>query len=289
MNKLHTEERKIFVTLFEAIIFGIVQGITEFLPISSTAHIVITQLIFGYTFPGLSFEIFLHLASVLAVMIYFWRDLLNVITGFFKYIAKRNREDRTQFFFGIYILIATAITGVLGKLLTDVTADSIKTPPFIAGALVVTGLSLIFIERFHRVGNKTEDTMTFWDSIIVGLGQTLAVIPGISRSGATLVVALLAGLNRDTAVRYSFLLAIPVILGSTVLALDDFSMTMVDYIGPFNLFISFIVTFVFSLIGIIWLINFLKQSKLIYFAIYCFILAILVYTFIDPSTVMDVG
>ncbi|WP_307328182.1 undecaprenyl-diphosphatase UppP [Evansella vedderi] len=277
------------MTLFEAIIFGIVQGITEFLPISSTAHIVITQLIFGYTFPGLSFEIFLHLASVLAVMIYFWRDLLNVITGFFKYIAKRNREDRTQFFFGIYILIATAITGVLGKLLTDVTADSIKTPPFIAGALVVTGLSLIFIERFHRVGNKTEDTMTFWDSIIVGLGQTLAVIPGISRSGATLVVALLAGLNRDTAVRYSFLLAIPVILGSTVLALDDFSMTMVDYIGPFNLFISFIVTFVFSLIGIIWLINFLKQSKLIYFAIYCFILAILVYTFIDPSTVMDVG
>lgn len=277
------------MTLIEAIIFGIVQGITEFLPISSTAHIVITQLIFGYTFPGLSYEIFLHLASVLAVMIYFWKDLLNVITGFFRFLAKKNKEDRTQFFFGVYILIATAITGILGKLLTDITADSIKTPPFIAGALVVTGLSLIFIERFHRVGNKTEETMTFWDSIMVGLGQTLAVIPGVSRSGATLVVALLAGLNRETAVRYSFLLAIPVILGSTVLALDDFSMTMVDYIGPFNLLVSFVVTFVFSLIGIVWLISFLKKSKLIYFAIYCFVVAILVFLFIDPSTVMDVG
>ncbi|MCD8508962.1 MAG: undecaprenyl-diphosphatase UppP [Bacillus sp. (in: Bacteria)] len=276
------------MTLIEAIIFGIVQGITEFLPVSSTAHIVITQLIFGYTFPGLSFEIFLHLASVLAVMIYFWRDLMNVITGFFRYLLKKSQDDRTQFFFGVYILIATAITGGLGKLLTDMTADSIKTPPFIAGALVITGLSLIFIERFHRVGNKTEETMTFWDSIMVGLGQTLAVIPGVSRSGATLVVALLSGLNRETAVRYSFLLAIPVILGSTVLALDDFSMSMVDYIGPFNLFVSFVVTFIFSLIGIVWLISFLKKSKLIYFALYCFVVAILVLVLIDPSTVMDI-
>ncbi|ADU30040.1 undecaprenyl-diphosphatase UppP [Evansella cellulosilytica] len=276
------------MTLLEAIIFGIVQGITEFLPISSTAHIVITGMIFGYTFPGLSFEIYLHLASVLAVMIYFWRDLFQVISGFFRFIAKRQREDRAQFFFGVYILIATAITGVLGKLLSDVAADSIKTPPFIAGALVITGLSLIFIERFHRIGNKTEETMTFWDSILVGLGQTLAVIPGISRSGATLVVALLAGLDRETAVRYSFLLSIPVILGSTVLAIGDFSSTMIEYVGTINLIVSFVVTFVFSLLGIIWLISFLKKSKLTYFAVYCFVVAVLIVLFLDPSTVMDV-
>ncbi|MDG5787691.1 undecaprenyl-diphosphatase UppP [Evansella sp. AB-P1] len=276
------------MTLIEAIIFGIVQGITEFLPISSTAHIVITQMVFGYTFPGLSFEIFLHLASVLAVMIYFWKDLLNVIVGFFRFIAKRSSDDRTQFYFGIYILIATAITGVLGKILTDMTSSSIKTPPFIAGALIVTGLSLIFIERFHKTGNKTEGSMTFGDSVLVGLGQTIAVFPGISRSGATLVVALLAGLNRETAVRYSFLLAIPVILGSTVLALDDFSSGMIGNLGTFNMIVAFIVTFVFSLIGIIWLINFLKKSKLIYFAIYCFVVAILVFTLIDPNTIMEV-
>lgn len=276
------------MTLFEAIVFGIIQGLTEFLPVSSTAHIVITQLVFGYTFPGLSFEIFLHLASVLAVIIYFWKDLWNVIRGFILFVAKRKPEDRTQFYFGIYILIATLITGILGMILTGFIAESMKTPPMIAGALIVTGFALIFIERFHQYGTRTINSMNAKDAIIVGLGQTLAVIPGISRSGATLVTSLLAGLDRETAVRYSFLLAIPVILGSSVLAVNDFSMEIVDYIGGVNLIVSFIVTFIFSVIGIIWLISFLKKSRLIYFAIYCFAVAVLVLIFIDPSTIMDV-
>ncbi|AOM82733.1 undecaprenyl-diphosphatase UppP [Salisediminibacterium beveridgei] len=276
------------MTLFEAIVFGIIQGLTEFLPVSSTAHIVITQFVFGYTFPGLSFEIFLHLASVLAVIIYFWKDLWNVIRGFFLYIVKQQAEDRAQFYFGIYILIATFITGILGMLMTGLIADSMKTPPMIAGALFVTGFALIFIERFHKYGTRTVASMNAKDAVIVGLGQTLAVIPGISRSGATLVTSLLAGLDRETAVRYSFLLAIPVILGSTVLAINDFSMGIVDHIGGINLIVSFIVTFIFSVIGIIWLISFLKKSRLIYFALYCFIVGTLVFIFIDPSTIMDV-
>lgn len=276
------------VTLFEAIVFGVVQGLTEFLPVSSTAHIVITQLVFGYTFPGLSFEIFLHIASVLAVMMYFWKDLWSVIKGFVLFILHRSKEHRTQFFFGVYILIATVITGGLGVLLSDYFGDAFKTPAVIAGALTITGLSLIFIERFHQYGQRKEEDMSVKDSVIVGLGQTLAVVPGISRSGATLVVALLAGLDRETAVRYSFLLSIPVILGSTVLAVGDFTADMVNHIGVLNLFVSFLMTFIFSVIGIIWLISFLKKSRLIYFAIYCFVVAALVLLFIDPSTVMDV-
>lgn len=276
------------MTLIEAIIFGIVQGITEFLPISSTAHIVITQLLFGYTFAGLAFEIYLHLASVLALILYFWKDIAAVIVGFFRFILHRSREDKVQFYFGVYILIATAITGALGIFLSDAVADSMKTPPMIAGALVITGLALIFIERFHKTGNKNESDMTVLDSIIVGLVQTLAVIPGISRSGSTLVASLLCGLNRETAVRYSFLLAIPAILGSTVLALDEFSGEMLAYIGPVNLIVSFVVTFFFSILGIIWLIDFLKKSKLIYFAVYCFVVAFLVYMFIDPDTIMEI-
>lgn len=276
------------MSLFEAIIFGIVQGLTEFLPISSSAHIVITQLVFGYTFPGLSFEIFLHIASVLAVMIYFWKDLWRVIEGFFRFIVKRSKEDQTQFYFGIYILVATFITGSLGLLLEGAAGDWMKTPPVIASMLTVTGLALIFIERFHQYGERTEVNMSFKDSVLVGLGQTIAVMPGISRSGSTLIVSLLIGLQRETAVRYSFLLAIPVILGSTVLAIGDFSAEMVEYIGGFNLLVSFAVTFAFSLLGIVWLIDFLKKSRLIYFAVYCFVLALLVATMIDPATVMDV-
>ncbi|MGJ9382447.1 undecaprenyl-diphosphatase UppP [Salipaludibacillus neizhouensis] len=276
------------MTLFEAIVFGIIQGVTEFLPVSSSAHIVITQLVFGYTFPGLAFEIYLHLASVLAVILYFWKDVWDVIQGFFNFVIKRSPKDRVQFYFGLYILIATALTGILGKLLQDALGANLKTPAMIAGSLFLTGLALIFIERFHKVGNKDESSMTFIDAIIVGLGQTLAVIPGISRSGSTLVVGLLVGLNRETAVRYSFLLAIPVILGSTVLAFEDFSAAAFAYIGPLNLVVSFVITFVFSILGIIWLIDFLKKSKLIYFAIYCFLLAIFVLTMIDGNVIMEV-
>ncbi|MBM7097210.1 undecaprenyl-diphosphatase [Bacillus sp. H-16] len=276
------------MSIIEAIIFGIVQGITEFLPVSSTAHIVITQLVFGYTFPGLAFEIYLHIASVLAVILFFRKDLWHVITGFFGYLSNRSEENRVSFFFGLYIIIATFITGGLGYLLSDFVADSIKTPAFIAGALTVTGFALIFIERFHKYGNRSEKDMTFFDSVIVGLGQTLAVIPGISRSGSTLVVSLFLGLKRETAVRYSFLLAIPVILGSSVLALDELSSGFINQIGVMPLIISFVITFIFSWIGIVWLIEFIKRSKLVYFAVYCFVVAALVFFLLDPGTVMDV-
>lgn len=277
------------MSIIEAIIFGVVQGLTEFLPISSTAHIVITQLVLDLSFPGLAFEIFLHLASIFAIIIYFRKDLSQVITGFFRYFKTRSEDDRIHFFFAIYIIVATIITGGLGTILSDVFSENMKTPPFIAGALVITGLGLVFIERFHKYGSRTEKDMTFVDAIIVGLGQTLAVFPGISRSGSTLIVALLTGLRRETAVRYSFLLAIPVILGSTVLAIGDVNSEMINNIGVLNLVVAFITTFIFSWLGIVWLIDFLKRSKLIYFAVYCFIAAILVYLFIEPTTVMDLG
>jgi len=276
------------MSIIEAFIFGFVQGITEFLPVSSTAHIVITQMVFGYTFPGLAFEIYLHIASIFAVIIYFRRDIFAVIVGFLSFFKNKTRENKTHFFFGIYIIVATFITGVLGILLQDFVGDTMKTPIFISIALTVTGLALIFIERFHNYGDRTEKDMTMKDAIIVGLGQTIAIFPGISRSGATLVAALLVGLNRDTAVRYSFLLVIPIILGSTVLAFDELGSGMFQSIGIPALVVSFISTFIFSWLGIIWLIGFLKKSKLIYFAIYCFVVAILVYLFIDPTTVIDI-
>lgn len=267
--------------LFEAIIFGIVQGITEFLPVSSTAHIVITELLFGYNFPGLAFEIFLHLASVLAVILYFRRELWAVISGFFLYFRDKSAENRVHFFFGLYIVVASAITGGLGLLLHGLVEDVMKTPPFIAGALVLTGTALIFIERFRDYGSRTEKKMTFWDSILVGLGQSIAILPGISRSGSTLVVALWIGLERETAVRYSFLLAIPIILGSSILAVRDVSGAAWSSIGLTSLVISFAASFIFSLIGIVWLIDFLKRGRLLYFAIYCYIVALLVFLFVQ--------
>ncbi len=275
------------MTIFEAIIFGIVQGITEFLPISSTAHIIIVELLFGYNFPGLAFEIFLHIASVFAVMFYFRQELWAVITGFLLYFREKNAENRVQFLFGLYIIIATAITGGLGLILQSQVAEVMKTPPFIAAALLVTGTALVFIERFKQYGNRREENMTFIDSILVGLAQTVSVLPGISRSGATVIAGLWLGLDRNTAVRYSFLLVIPVILGSTVLAMGEMTSDFWFALGTGPLIISFIISFVFSLIGIVWLIDFLKKGRLIYIAVYCYVLAIFVYLFVQevPPTI----
>lgn len=271
------------MSIFEAVIFGIVQGITEFLPVSSTAHIVITELLFGYHFPGLAFEIFLHMASVLAVCLYFRKDLLEIISGFFAYLFYRREHDRTQYYFAWYIITATMITGILGLSLKNHIGDSMKTPSVISASLFVTGFFLIFIERIKVYDNRTQSSMNFLDAIIVGLGQSTAILPGISRSGATLITALWRGLSRDTAVRYSFLLAVPIILGSSVLMLGEVSREIWLETGTIPLVLSFIFTFIFSWIGIIWLIGFLKTSRLIYFAVYCFIVAILVYFFVDPA------
>ncbi len=273
--------------LIEALIFGIVQGISEFLPISSTAHIIIVELLLGYNFPGLAFEIYLHIASVFAVMLYFRRELWAVITGFFSYFGKKTPENKIYFMFGIYIIIATAITGVLGIFLKFQVVEVMKTPAFIAFALVVTGTALILIERFKEYGNRREENMTYLDAVLVGLAQTVAVLPGISRSGSTVIVALWAGLDRETAVRYSFLLVIPAILGSTVLAIGEVSLEIWAAVGTAPLVVSFLASFVFSLVGIVWLIDFLKKGRLVYFAAYCFIVAILVFFFVQeiPPTV----
>lgn len=269
------------MSLIEALVFGIVQGISEFLPISSTAHIVIVELLLGYNFPGLAFEIYLHLASVFAVILYFRRELAALVTGFFRYFGEKTAENRVHFKFGIYIIIATAITGVLGIVLKFQVVDVMKTPAFIAAALAVTGTALIFIERFKKYGSRREKNMTGLDAVLVGLAQTVAVLPGISRSGSTVIVALWAGLDRDTAVRYSFLLAIPAILGSTVLAVGEVSLEIWAAVGSAPMVVSFLASFVFSLIGIVWLIDFLKKGRLVYFAAYCFILALLVYFFVQ--------
>lgn len=277
------------MSIIEAIILGFVQGITEFLPISSTAHIVIVSHLLDLEFPGLAMEIFLHLASVAALMMYFRKDIYAVVQGFLSYILHRKHSDLVQYRFGWYIILATLITGGLGYILQDLIADSLKTPPVIATSLLFTGLFLIFIERVHHKGQKTEATMNWKDSVLIALGQTLAVLPGISRSGATLIAALWTGLSRETAVRYSFLLAIPVILGSTILLLRNFDASFIKEFGWLPLIISFVTSFGFTLLGIMWLLDFLKKKRLIYFAFYCFALAIFVYFFLDATFVMNIG
>lgn len=266
------------MSIWEAILFGLVQGLTEFLPISSSAHIVIFGYIVGRTTPGLGFEVFLHMASLLAVMLYFRRDLYWVIGGFFRWMLGKGREDdAVAGRFALYLGVGTVITGGLGLLMMKILGDAIKAPPVVATALIGTALALLLVERLQRLEGRGMGQLTFLDAILVGLAQTVAVLPGVSRSGATLIAGLALGLNRETAVRFSFLLAIPVLAGSSVLALKDFSGGEFAEIGLIGLIVSFVVSFAASWVSILWLIGFLKQRRLYWFSLYLVALAIFVF------------
>ncbi|WZY01214.1 undecaprenyl-diphosphatase UppP [Bacillus sp. FSL W7-1360] len=270
------------MNLLEAIILGLVQGITEFLPISSSAHLIIVQSMFDMSFDGFSFEILLHLASVLAVMLYYRQDLFNIIRGFFAYFTNRSSENRTMFYFALYLITATAITGIAGILFKDYISATLKTPTFIAISLAVTGIFLILIERVVRHGHRTERELTMRDGVFIGLAQCLALIPGLSRSGTTLIAGVFAGLSKETAVRFSFLLSIPVILGSSVLAIQDLrSDALLAQTGLLELSAAFVITFIASWLGIVFFISLIQRSKLVYFALYCFVIATLVFLFRD--------
>lgn len=264
------------MTLWEAVFFGLVQGFSEFIPVSSTAHIVILGRLLKLETPGLTFEIFLHLASLAAVLIYFRRDLYQMILGCLRFVFTHRTsqaEDRTAFFFSVYLLVATFITGVLGVFLSEQLGDGIKSMPVVATGLLLTAVLLVLVEQAQRVGQRALSDLKWTDAVVIGLAQTVAVLPGVSRSGSTLIAGLYLKMSRTTAVRFSFLLAIPVLVGSSLLALKDFEAGGLASISGGALAVSFGVSFIASMIGIVWLIRLLEQQRLYWFSVYLLLLA----------------
>ncbi len=269
----------------EALLLGIVQGITEFLPISSSGHLILLEKILHIELTNeLTFEVLLHFASLLAVIYYFRKDLWNIINDFFLYLMKKNNNSKTNYRFVWLLLLTTFVTLIVGKGVEQAFDNRITSTATIGASLIVTGLFLILIEHGMKRGNRTIRDLNWKDGIIVGLGQALAVIPGISRAGSTLIVALWCGHSKETAVRYSFLLSIPIITGITILKIPDLlSSTFHPYL--FELTIAFIASFLFAIIGIKWLISMLNNTKLSYFAIYCIIIGALTWIFLQDTSV----
>lgn len=266
------------MSYIEAIILGLVQGISEFLPVSSTAHLIIVEKMFGLGFRGLVFELFLHFASVLAVIMYFFKDLLNLVKGFMKYLLRGKKEYRTEFKIVIFLLVSTCVTGVFGLFLEELLEGDLRGRELIAGGLVVSGILLCIVQK-HKLeikdnNKKKIEKIGFRDSIIIGLWQGLAIIPGISRSGATVVGGLWRNFDRSSALSYSFYLAIPVIISSTAIKFREIDIALLDvYTG--QVMVSFVATFFFALLSIRFLIYLVKRSKLTLFSLYLFVLAAL--------------
>jgi len=244
--------------IWQAIVLGVVQGISEFLPISSSGHLVVLQVVFGMSLPGITFDIFLHLGSLLAVFVVFWKDIWNLIRNPFQKMT-------------VMLIIGTIPVVILGFLLRA-HVEGLQNGLFLAIAFTFTGIMLIFADGITG-SIKTEKEMTYKDALIVGLMQALAIPPGISRSGATITGALMSGLNRETAARFSFLLSIISILGAGTLEAIDVirEPEIVSYI-PAHI-IGFLAAAVSGYFSIRLLLNLIKKAQLKHFSYYLFVLA----------------
>lgn len=242
------------------ILLGIIQGLTEFLPVSSSAHLVIAQNIFGLKEPQLFFDIVLHLGTLCAVVIYFYRDIIDII----KSITRPKSEGFRLF---MLLVVGTIPTAILGFFLKGYFEILFSSPIFSAIFLVVTG-SILFLTRFNPDARKLNvRAFKFLDAIIIGIAQTVAIAPGISRSGITISTGIFRGVDRRLCGRYSLLLSIPAIIGALISEIGGIKMIGLEYLMYITL--GFISSFVVGYMAIRVLIKCLEKAKLYMFSYYC--------------------
>jgi undecaprenyl-diphosphatase len=257
------------MSLLEAIILGIVQGATEFIPISSSAHLILVPELLSIDQPGLPFIGVIHLGTLLAVLIYFARDLWAITKGVWAGVRQRQLMSNPDSRLGWFILIGTIPAAAAGLLFKDWFERIFESPIPAAFFLLVTGVLLIIGERILS-GRKSIETMTWMDSLAIGTFQMLALFPGISRSGSTIVGGLWRGLNRETAARFSFLLSIPAIAGAGLLSLSDVLSPSREFDAVIYI-AGFLASFIAGYVCIKFLLSYLKRHSLYIFAAYCFI------------------
>jgi undecaprenyl-diphosphatase len=253
------------VSYLEAILLGVLQGLTEFLPISSSAHLAIFPQLFGFDDPGASFTAVTQIGTEVAVLLFFWRDIVRIIKAWTISLVRKDRREDLDARMGWYIIVGTLPIAVMGFLFQDTIKTTFRSLWLIAIMLIVFGLILGIADRIN-VGEKLEGDLTLKDSLLYGLGQMLALIPGVSRSGATISVGLFRGYRRDVATRYAFLLAIPAVLASGVSQLNDVSLAASP--GLPKTLLATLVAFGVGYVTIGWLLKYLRTRSYLPFVIY---------------------
>ncbi|WP_053364676.1 undecaprenyl-diphosphate phosphatase [Bacillus sp. FJAT-27251] len=266
-----------FLTLLKYLFLGLLQGFTEPIPVSSSGHLVLAQYFMGIETKSMSFELLVNAGSLISVFIIYWHDITRLVRNGLSYITTRNPESKSDFYFIIYLIVATIPAGVIGVLFNDQISEALKGVHVIGITLLITGAALFLIRNLR--GRKRDGDLTFKDAIIVGLAQAVALIPGISRSGATIVAAMGLGMKPETALRFSFLLYIPVSLGGTLLSITDIAndpnlgQLFIPYLG------AFLVSIIASYFALKWFMGIMARGNLVVFSIYCFIVGTAVLLF----------
>ncbi len=264
------------MTILQAIILGIVQGLTELLPISSSAHLNIIPWLFNWSIPE-SFDVALHLGTLLAITIFFFKDWLLLVKGGYEQVVKKKKSTQGKLFW--FIVAVTIPTGILSLVLdkvSDMICEKFGIEMILIGvALIVLGIVLYVVDKKAK-SEVSLEKMTFKQSFLIGLSQAIAAaFPGTSRSGITMTVARALKLDRESAAKYSFLLSTPIILAAVLVSIKDFEFTLAFIMGVLASFIT-------GILVIKFLMNYLKKGSFKGFAIYRVIIgiAIIALTFI---------
>lgn len=249
----------------DAAFLGIIQGLTEFLPVSSSGHLELAKFFLGDASSGeesMLMTIVLHAATALSTVVVFRKDVAEIIAGLF------NRNDKEAKSFSLKIIISMIPAVIVGLLFEDAIESLFSQQiPLVAAMLVVTGLLLFLADRAKR----TDKLVGFKHALFIGIAQAIAILPGISRSGATISTSVLLGIDKERAARFSFLMVVPLILGKIAKDVLDGDFSSNPDILPLG--IGFVAAFLTGLLACTWMIKLVKNSQLTYFAVYCFIIA----------------
>ena len=258
------------LTIYQATILGIIQGLTELLPVSSSAHLNLIPWIFNWSMPE-SFDVALHLGTLLAITLFFFKDWITLIVGGYKQVVKKEKSTEGRIFW--YIVIATIPTGIV-SLVLDKFSEYICEKfgiemLLIAIALIVMGIILYIVDKNSKSEVKYEN-ITFKQSILISLSQAIAAaFPGVSRSGITMTVARALKVDRESAAKYSFLLSTPIIAAAVLVSITDFEFTLQFLLGV-------LASFIVGIFVIKFLLNYLKKGSFKVFAIYRIILGLII-------------
>jgi undecaprenyl-diphosphatase len=260
--------------VWQAVILGIVQGLGEFLPISSSAHLVLVPWVMGWKDPGLAFDVALHWGTLVAVLFVFWRDWLVLVkAGLASLVERRLAGDpKRQLFWAL--LVATVPGALLGKLLAHKAEEEFRSPLLIAGTLALMGVLLFLADRFGHKKREMEQ-MGFGEALAIGLAQACALVPGVSRSGSTISLGLAFGFTRESIARFSFLMSTPIIFGAGLVKLPALVANIQGHpkdgdvqVSVAALLAGMLAAALVGTLVIKWILRFLKTEGYLVFAVY---------------------
>mgnify|MGYP001191798474 FL=1 len=265
------------MTILQAILLGIIQGLTEFLPISSSAHLVLTPYFLGWQFPStqvMPFDVLVQAGTLLAVIAYFWRDLWAIIRGWLAALWQRQPFATPQARLGWYLILATIPASLAGVLIKDQVEAAFLSPRATSFFLLLTAAILLLAERLGK-RNRSLTDMGWLDALLIGLFQVISLFPGVSRSGSTIAGGLFRNLDRPTAARFSFLMSVPVMIGASLFSLKDL-LDAPPAAGFLPVILAgFIAAAVVGYFSIRWLLAFLVKRSLNWFVLYCVLLGVI--------------